>query len=86
MPNSIAPTPEDNPDLPTIPRGYTTGRYLLVTALLLMFGGLIWMVTAFGARNFKDVDAQRADQRYKIYDDVQVSNQKNQKRPAQRYQ
>ena len=59
-----------------VPSGYTFGRILLVSALLLSFGGLIWMIAAFGSRNFKDVDAQRADQRYKIYDDVLQANQK----------
>ena len=75
MSNLTAPTDTDAP-VQAVPRGFTTGRYLLVTALLLLFGGLIWMVTAFGSRSFKDVDAQRADQRYKIYDDVLQSNQK----------
>ena len=72
-----------NPDVTAmpVPRGYTIGRYLLVTALLLLFGGLIWMVTAFGSRSFKDVDAQRAEQRYKIYDDVLQANQKAQNDP-----
>ena len=75
MSNPLAPSNTDvNQEI--APRGFTIGRYLLVTALLLLFGGLIWMITAFGARNFKDVDAQRADQRYKIYGDVMQANQK----------
>ena len=75
MSNLTAPTDTDA-IVQVVPRGFTTGRYLLITALLLLFGGLIWMVIAFGARSFKDVDAQRADQRYKIYDEVLQTSQK----------
>ena len=63
------------------PRPVTMGRYLLITALFLLFGGLVWMWVGFGASSFKDVDAQRAEQRYKIHDDVIQSAQKAQSEP-----
>lgn len=55
---------------------YSLSRYLLVIGLMLLFGGLMWMWVAFGTRGFKDVDAQRADERYKIYDGVLQADQK----------
>lgn len=76
MSNLIAPASPTQTSAVPVRRTYTLWRYLLVTALLLLFGGLIWMLVGFGARGFKDVDAQRAEQRYKIYGDVINADQK----------
>lgn len=81
MSNAIVPSHSQPEDTVPGPRPVTAGRYLLVTALLLLFGGMVWMWVGFGASNFKDVDAQRADQRYKIHDDVIQTEQKAQNGP-----
>lgn len=60
----------------------TLWAYLLGVALLSLFGGLIWLGVATAAPKFEDVDAQRAKQRYKIYGDVVVSDQKALSGPA----
>lgn len=75
--SNVIVSPGSEPKVPVpAPRPVTVRRYLLVTALLLLFGGLVWMWVGFGASGFKDVDAQRAEQRYKIYGDVIQGEQK----------
>ncbi len=81
MSNVIVPSHSEPEANVSGPRPVTVGRYLLVTALLLLFGGLVWMWVGFGASGFKDVDAQRADQRYKIHDDVIQGERKAQNEP-----
>lgn len=79
MSNAVVPSHSDpettRPDA-VARTTYPVSRYLWVTALLLLFGGLIWMWIAFGARGFKDADAQRTEERYKIYDEVLKADQK----------
>ncbi len=75
MSNVIVPPSNAPGTLPVRPN-YSLKRYFVITAFLLLFGGLIWMFIAFGSRGFKDVDARRADERYKIYGDVIQADQK----------
>lgn len=74
VPDDVSPVVADATDVSSL--RHPVRRYLLVTALLLLFGGLIWMVVAFGAHGFKDVDARRADERYKIYGEVYQAENK----------